>query len=71
MVRLIDLKNVTIPVIDAAGKRVLSKKVIELKKIILNVSTLQSCVYVVEITNEKGEKLQQKLYLKKSRLIVF
>jgi hypothetical protein len=58
-------KNGTINIIDAAGKRVLSKKVIELNKTILNVSTLQSGVYVVEITNEKGEMMQQKIVIEK------
>ncbi len=58
-------KNGMINIIDAAGKRVLSKKVVELNKTILNVSSLQSGVYVVEINNEKGEKLQQKIVIEK------
>jgi hypothetical protein len=58
-------KNGTINIIDAAGKRVMYKNVIEINKTTLDVSSLQSGVYVVEISNEKGEKLQQKVVIEK------
>jgi hypothetical protein len=58
-------KNGTINITDAAGKRVLYKKVVESNKTTLDVSSLPSGVYVVEISNEKAEKLQQKIIIEK------
>ncbi len=58
-------KNGIINLIDATGKRVLSKKILETNKTILDISVIPSGIYVVEITNDKGLNFQEKLIVEK------
>ncbi len=58
-------KNGMIHLIDAPGKRVFSKKVLESNKTILDISIISSGIYVVEMTNDKGLTFQERLVIEK------